>query len=75
MRTGEEIQKAHDVLIAIVLKEVPFKMDKEVFTNIRVACDVLCWILEHDHSNAFEENLECIIKKLEHRGITFRKKL
>jgi hypothetical protein len=58
MRTAREVYRAHDVLKAIVLNEVPnpFEGALEIASMVS-ALDVLCWVLRHDHNNSFETNL------------------
>lgn len=58
MRDAAEIQRAHDMLVAIILGEVPYRgLD---LSRIHGACEVLCWVLEHGHNEAFAANLAAI---------------
>jgi hypothetical protein len=59
LRGIEEITMAHDRLIAILLKEVPSPFPEQEET-LRGACDVLCWILGHEHNTSFDKNLRAI---------------
>jgi len=62
MLSPTEVQMAHDRLVAIILGEVPNPMgeDNSVKVALHSAVDVLCWVLEHDHNQAFAENLQKI---------------
>ena len=56
----DEIQAAHDRLVAILVGELsnPFSDDQQQFLN--VAADVLCWVLSHEHNTGFQANLDKI---------------
>lgn len=75
LKWREEIQRAHDMLSAVVLREVNVEVpvgfglvvvDLELLS---AQCDVLCWILEHDHNFAFENNLKALRAEFDRRGI------
>jgi hypothetical protein len=68
MRDKRQIQRAHDILTAIILDEVYHGLGDEDRTRCRLACDVLCWILEHDHNQTFAGNLARIEEQLTKRG-------
>lgn len=55
MRTREEVQRAHDLLVAYVTG--PSAHDNPATRCIVGALDVLCWVLHHEDQN-FEVNLE-----------------
>lgn len=69
MKTEAEIQRAHDILLAVLLKDVPnpFK-DEGSIKGLNAAASVLCWVLEHDHNPQFPKNLEQIERYLKERG-------
>jgi len=75
MKTTDEIYRAHDMLTAILLREVPspFGNDTKAQTMLTSACDVLCWVLEHDHNQHFADNLRRIEEFLLERGLQLRK--
>lgn len=57
MKTIEEIQRAHDLLHALVTGAVEMRL---VGRNLFLAngnLDVLCWVLGHEHNTTFAENL------------------
>lgn len=55
-----EIQKAHDILCAIILGEVVIGLDETQHKQIQANCEVLCWILGHNHNTSFADNLMSI---------------
>jgi hypothetical protein len=67
------IQRAHDVLWAEVTGDVPFVLDEHSRPLARVALDVLCWVLHHDHSDGFPKTLATIEQGLVARGYQFRR--
>lgn len=74
MRTEEEIHRAHDMLIAVVLEEVPMPLDEKGRNLIAVAAGVLCWVLEHHHNQAFANDLASIEKYLAAQGFNLMRK-
>lgn len=54
IRPAIEIQHAHDLIIPVLLGEVPcpFK-NPEAMQTLHGAADVLCWVLQHDHNQTF----------------------
>jgi hypothetical protein len=73
MRNGEEIQAAHDRLVAIVLGEVPSPFLAEESAQVAAALDALCWVLCHDHNPAFGEALVRTDAFLSERGYVLHK--
>ncbi len=69
IRDKDDIQAAHDRLVAIVLGEVPAPVDARLHNSIIAALDVLCWVLEHDHNETFANNLKLIDKCLAEHGL------
>ncbi len=69
MRTEFEIQKAHDMLAAIVHDEVPCPTTPEHRLVLHGIRDALCWVLEHQkNQQAFATNLQKLDAALEQRG-------
>ena len=68
----DKIQRAHDILAAIRLGEVPspYGDDEDEINNkmLYAALDVLCWVLGHDHNTSFAGNLDFIDKEISKRG-------
>ncbi len=74
MKSQDQIQAAHDRLTAIITSEVPNPYpDDPEFVKLRIACDVLCWCLNHDHNTSFGDNLTLIDAFLELQGIGLRR--
>jgi hypothetical protein len=75
MKTELEIQRAHDLLIGIVIGEAPnpFKPGSIEQECLTVACDVLCWVLGHDHNIQFQGNLDKIENWLKQYGVVLVK--
>jgi len=70
MRDREEIQRAHDILAALVLQpEIGPRLDQEARRVLVINLDVLCWVLRHDHNVSFPGMLEVIEAQLELLGI------
>ncbi len=69
LRDQTEIQKAHDLFIAIALGEIKHewarKIDKTCFY---ATLDCLCWVLRHENNPAFAENLSIIEKEVKAKG-------
>lgn len=57
VRPANEIQRAHDLLVPILIGELKLLMGEETRKALHAACDVLCWVLNHDHNQAFADNL------------------
>lgn len=73
MRDREEIQRAHDILAAVVLRDVQVECTTREREAIHFATDVLCWVLAHDHNPAFEENLFNLETELAQKGYVLEK--
>jgi hypothetical protein len=73
LRAAEEIQAAHDRLVAILTGDVPNPFQKRhALQNLRVAAGVLCWALNHDHNQDFAATLEEIDAFMTARGLLLR---
>jgi hypothetical protein len=72
MQREDEIQRAHDMLRAAVMDEVPHPFDPDVLRAMHASLDALCWVLQHNHNVAFRDNLERLRKFLEVRGYQMR---
>jgi len=60
VRTLDEIQRAHDILWAVVMGEVRVGIDQAAMAPWHASLDTLCWALGPDHndqSTAFRDNL------------------
>jgi hypothetical protein len=63
LRTQKEIQHAHDLLVGVIVGEAPIELNKPNDISLRIAASVLCWVLHHDHNDAFDKVLEDVEKR------------
>lgn len=68
MRHEVEVQRAHDILSAVVCREIPVALSHHARQGYHAALDVLCWVLGHDHNPAFAANLAQIDAEAEAAG-------
>jgi hypothetical protein len=69
VRDALEIQHAHDTLLALITGALPkLAIDPETRSRIMITCDVLCWVLKHDHNQAFAENLAGLREQIREAG-------
>ena len=71
MRTEAEVQRAHDLIVGLILDEAPMKTTEEEKLRLSQCASVLCWVLRHDHNVAFSELLASIEKQANDCGATF----
>lgn len=70
-RSLDEIQAAHDRIVAILLGDVP---NPEMgWILLKDAANVLCWVLQHSHNTEFQEILDAIDQRLGARGYRLTK--
>lgn len=69
LRPAAEIQRAHDLFIAIVTGEIPCPFAGQPKDLMIAALDVLCWVLQHDHNPHMENNLRTLEQGLREMGI------
>jgi hypothetical protein len=73
LRSKQEIQAAHDRLVAIIVGDVPKPYENPHWlTSLRISASVLCWVLKHDHNSSFAETLDEIDAFLAARGIVLQ---
>lgn len=75
MRDEQEIQRAHDILEAVLLAEVKIPLGEEDRLMITAATDVLCWILHHDHNSVFADNLANLERLIAKAGYVLKRRL
>lgn len=63
-RDAKEIQRAHDVLWGQVMGSTPFLFPVHDRPVAKAALDVLCWVLQDDHSTGFPTTLAHIEEEL-----------
>jgi hypothetical protein len=74
MRNEDEVQRAHDLLKALILSEVPNPYpDEDHLAALTPVLDVLCWVLRHDHNQTFAVNLQRVEKALERLGFRMQR--
>lgn len=64
----DEIQKAHDILISVILDEVNIDQDEALKKECSIACSALCWLLKHDHNTSFVDSMKALEEKIQKRG-------
>jgi hypothetical protein len=69
LRTPEEIQAAHDRIVAILTGQVPNPFGFQHLPTLQASVDVLCWILKHEHNLSFGKNLAAMDEWLRGQGI------
>jgi hypothetical protein len=70
VKTQAELQRAHDILSAVVLEEVKLDTLHETtsWTALHAGLDVLCWALGHSDNKAFGVNLAHVENALAKAG-------
>jgi hypothetical protein len=59
-KTKVEIQYAHDLLSAIILRDIHPNLDPAHRKTTGICLHVLCWVLGHNHNAAFTHLLEIL---------------
>jgi len=75
LKSRDDVQRAHDVLVAVILDEVPVDYDESTKRDLEIAASVLCWILEHTDNSLFGKILSNVEQEIENTGMTLTKKL
>ncbi len=73
MKTEAEIQRAHDILIEIILDRVPNPFPPDSLPFLIANADVLCWLLDHDHNTTFSNNLAKVESYMNEAGCVLEK--
>ena len=60
MRSELEIQRAHDLLVGVILKEIPMELPMEHLERLSLIAGAFCWVLRHDHQKTCAEILRAI---------------
>ena len=69
MKTQDEIQKAHDTIVAALFGQCgPIDWTDEVKQCFHAAADVLCWVLDHDHNVMFNANMFALEERIRANG-------
>jgi len=62
MKDATEVQHAHDIITGFLLGEVRARLSGNDWAALHSAADTLCWVLNHQHNQSFNDNLA----RLEH---------
>lgn len=73
LRPALEIQKAHDLLVGIILGEVFPTAPEEVKDHAKTCASVLCWVLHHDHNESFGTLITNLEANLQKAGYTIER--
>ena len=68
MRNSELVQRAHDILHAIVAGEAPNPFPEDEIYTLRALHDFLSWVLEGPCGQPFANNMENCVRELKARG-------
>lgn len=75
MRTPQELQRAHDLLVGMIISDELRRRvfgpddEKAVQERLMECANVLCWCLGHTHNVTFATNLQTIETAMERLGI------
>lgn len=69
MKSETELQRVHDLFVAIITEEIAMpKLSAAAIRNIHACLDVLCWALDHDHNSTFAANLRQVREQIAAAG-------
>jgi len=68
MKPQDDVQRAHDMLIGIILGEAPIKVNAQQKRLLMAQADVLCWFLDCEHNDSFRRNLDSIEMSMRKTG-------
>lgn len=66
-----EVQRAHDILVGIILEPQLCPNPGPQRNALIGAADVLCWVLKHSHNSTFERNLAQYLSYAKALGFNF----
>lgn len=69
MRTLDEVQRAHDMMVGIILGDIENPFHAKSMKSLEQSADVLCWVLKHGHNEEFGKNLKEIEDYCQEKGI------
>jgi hypothetical protein len=73
VRPAVEIQRAHDLLHALVTGEFTLAvLSADDLKHLHACLDVLCWVLRHDHNKHFAGNLTSVEHELNQAGVVLK---
>ncbi len=68
MRSSDQVQRAHDILHAVVAREVDISWPEEFLDIAHGVHDALSWVLEGPCGDTFSKGLEGLRYELEQAG-------
>ena len=68
MKTELEIQRAHDLLVGVLLDEVRTDASDETRNILNIVAGTLCWVLDHNHNPTVGKMLASIEQDLNNAG-------
>jgi hypothetical protein len=68
VRSHDDLQHAHDLLVGIILHNVPFPDVGLTMRDLNLMAQVLCWALRHEHNEQFQQMLERIERGVAEQG-------
>lgn len=69
MKTEDQIQRAHDILVGIILGESPLELNAVQLGDIKLLATSLCWVLDHSYNDKLGELLKEIEEQSLKRGV------
>ena len=57
IRDPMEIQRAHDILVSVLAKQVRVVIEPDTLKHFHVAASTLCWVPKHSHNEQFAKTL------------------
>jgi hypothetical protein len=68
LRSIEELQRAHDLLVGIIMRHAPFPDVGFTMRDINLMASVLCWCMQHEYNDQFPRVLEKITADMAAHG-------
>jgi hypothetical protein len=68
MKSREQIQRAHDVLHALITERPDLAKTERTLDRALACCSVLCWILDHLHNPRFAQLLATVELEIANAG-------
>lgn len=66
-----DIQRAHDILTSILMGQPDLQLDTDIMADMMACADVLCWALNHEHSQVFAKKLAFLEMAAAKAGFVF----
>jgi len=59
-RSADEVQRAHDILVSVILGELPMPSSEESKKTLATVASGLCWVLRHEHNRGMADTLASV---------------